>query len=62
MRDYSEREEKKDLENWKRYQESLLDESEIDWTDANVEGVTLDGMPLDGKYFDSLIEDIEIKR
>ena len=60
MRDYSEREEKKDLENWKRYQETLSDDSNIDWVDANVEGVTLDGKPLDGKYLDSLIEDVEI--
>ena len=34
------------------------DDGDIDWFDANVDGVTLDGKPLDGHYFDKMIDDL----
>lgn len=34
-----------------------LEPDDIDWTDANVEGVTVDGIPLDGHYLEHLLDE-----
>ena len=56
----AEREEREDLRNYKRYEESLVDDSNIDWTDVKIEGVTIDGVPLDGNYTNNLLDSIDI--
>jgi hypothetical protein len=58
----TEREEREDLRNYKKYEESLIDDSNIDWTDAKIEGVTIDGVPLDGNYTNNLLDSIDIER
>ena len=57
-RDNRTRDEQRDLDNYNRFQQSLVDDYNIDWSDANVEGVTLDGTPLDGNYLGRLIENL----
>ena len=51
------KEERMEQENYERYKKSLKDDSNIDWTDAKIDGVTIDGVPLDGDYLEHLLDD-----
>ena len=42
-----------------RKDKNILVDENVDWTNANVEGVTVNGIPLDGKYLEHLIESLE---